>query len=637
MADDLPNLWQNLSLTEDEDIELSFQKVDLIDGVTYGKSCVLGKLLADRLVSRETICTSMMQWWRLSESLTFKVLGDNLFLIEFDDPKDKEKVMEGRPWAFEGSLFLVEDFDGTKSPSQYTFDKAAFWVRMKNMPLACMGREIGRKIGASVGEVVAVDTDARGMGWGESLRVKILLDLAKPLQRGRKINIEGIAHWITFQYEHLPKFCFQCGVIWHGKTGCSRRSFFRQQEANQYGPWLRAPSPTRLADRNNSRVPVRRGINQSTNNQTEGKYHREGRKYSSAGEREGFAGVSSGAGESNKRSWKNKNYGGKQGENPGEYGERFENYREFNEEAGNPRFGKKQNDYARKKANLGARREKESFYETLSTSPNFQKANTSNKLNTRTQGVNFEDYGNFGDSCSNKNTAKEREEKMTGETIKRPINAGDSLLTHKSSVTAHYPQKSPAGLDRNSEIRGEEKAFMEKNKPTDLFEFKSTPSWKERTDKEGNSQNRSKKSMTAREGKWTQVSPSGKWELGKGVMEGSPLHELGPNENSDTRPKSGGVYKGPKLTDLTKTFQEAQSGDGEIVSEGGGKAMATWKRKEREWTTEQEENTGRKKKENGKEVDFTNTESKGCKTVIVGKLEDGSGLAEVELQPRRPQ
>ncbi|KAB8408223.1 hypothetical protein FH972_024835 [Carpinus fangiana] len=112
---------------------------------------------------------------------------------------------------------------------------------------------------------------------------------------------------------------------------------------------------------------------------------------------------------------------------------------------------------------------------------------------------------------------------------------------------------------------------MEKNQPTDLFEFKSNPSWKERTDKEGNSQNRSKKSLTAGGGKWTQVSPSGKWELGKGDMGGSPLHELGPNENSDTRPKSGGVYKGPKLTDLTKTFQEAQSGDGEIVSEGGAR------------------------------------------------------------------
>jgi hypothetical protein len=77
--------------------------------------------------------------------------------------------------------FLVEDFDGIKSPSLFTFDKAAFWVRMINLPLACMGREIDRKIGACVGVVEVVDTDARGMGWGEFLRVKILIDLAKPL------------------------------------------------------------------------------------------------------------------------------------------------------------------------------------------------------------------------------------------------------------------------------------------------------------------------------------------------------------------------------------------------------------------------------------------------------------------------
>ena len=67
-------------------------------------------------------------------------------------------------------------------------------MRMINLPLACMGREIGRKIGASMGVVEVVDIDARGMGWGEFLQVKILLDSAKPLLRGMKINIERTAH-----------------------------------------------------------------------------------------------------------------------------------------------------------------------------------------------------------------------------------------------------------------------------------------------------------------------------------------------------------------------------------------------------------------------------------------------------------
>ena len=72
--------------------------------------------------------------------------------------------MKGRPWVFEGSLFLMEDFDGLTLPSNFTFDRETFWVRMINLPLACMGRDIGRKIGMSIGEVATVDTDAEGIG-----------------------------------------------------------------------------------------------------------------------------------------------------------------------------------------------------------------------------------------------------------------------------------------------------------------------------------------------------------------------------------------------------------------------------------------------------------------------------------------
>jgi hypothetical protein len=212
-------------------------------------ACILGKLVSDRMVSRDTLQSALMSLWKIEGNLSFKVLGDNLFLVDFSDPKDKERVLKGRPWVYEGHLFLVEDFDGITPPSQFSFDKAAFWVRMIDLPLACMCLEIGQKIGASVGEVEAVDTDAEGIGWGKYLRVKIRLDLEKPLPRGRKINIEGTATWITFQYERLPKFCFQCGAIRHGKTGCSKRTGLHQQDTNQYGSWLRAASPTRKSEK----------------------------------------------------------------------------------------------------------------------------------------------------------------------------------------------------------------------------------------------------------------------------------------------------------------------------------------------------------------------------------------------------
>jgi hypothetical protein len=50
------------------------------------------------------------------------------------------------------------------------------------------------------------------------------------------------------------KFYVQCGVIVHGKTGCSRRS------TQEYGPWLKAPSPTRRSDRNTGMLNSKRGF-----------------------------------------------------------------------------------------------------------------------------------------------------------------------------------------------------------------------------------------------------------------------------------------------------------------------------------------------------------------------------------------
>lgn len=45
----------------------------------------------------------------------------------------------------------MEDFDGLIPPTQMAFDKVAFWVRMYNLPLACMGTEIGVKLGSTAG------------------------------------------------------------------------------------------------------------------------------------------------------------------------------------------------------------------------------------------------------------------------------------------------------------------------------------------------------------------------------------------------------------------------------------------------------------------------------------------------------
>ena len=127
---------------------------------------------------------------------------------------------------------MVEDFDGRSSPTEFTFNKASFWVRMTNLPLACMGCEVSFKLGASIGMVMEVDTVKDGVGCGEFLCVKIMIGLYKPLSRGRMLKFEGNSSLIGFKYERLPKFCYHGGAICHGVEGCLKRTMMRNQEIN---------------------------------------------------------------------------------------------------------------------------------------------------------------------------------------------------------------------------------------------------------------------------------------------------------------------------------------------------------------------------------------------------------------------
>jgi hypothetical protein len=82
----------------------------------------------------------------------------------------------------------------------------------------------------------------------EYLRVRVVLDLTKPLSRGRTITLRNKTMWVPFKYEKIPKYCFKCGVIRHGTRGCVRVGVQKASSRDgeqEFGPWLRVPSPNR--------------------------------------------------------------------------------------------------------------------------------------------------------------------------------------------------------------------------------------------------------------------------------------------------------------------------------------------------------------------------------------------------------
>jgi hypothetical protein len=256
----------NFSLIDGEKEGIFIFVQDVADLQDKGTRCLVGRLRTDKKINKEAFQSLLSRLWRLVGRVSFKEIQENLWIIEFSDGVDRQRVLEGRPWSFDRYILVLNDFVGTIPPSQMEFLHSPFWVQVHDMPLICMNKEVGTKIGQSLGELVAVDVAGDGGSWERFLWLRIILDLSKPLERVRALHIQGTSCWVTFKYEKLPLFCFTCGRILHGPSGCPGRLTQHPPATDdiaQWGAWIRADEVSQFSGRGfprtSSRYPKRNG------------------------------------------------------------------------------------------------------------------------------------------------------------------------------------------------------------------------------------------------------------------------------------------------------------------------------------------------------------------------------------------
>lgn len=164
-------------------------------------------------------------------------------MVQFALHRDRSKVLEGRPWTFDQHLILMNDIDGSSQPSEIALTHSPFWVRLYNLPLDCRSKHHIGIIGGILGDVMEVEFS--GISWDKSARLKVMMDITKPLRRIVKFrNSKGQVVIIEVKYERLPIFCYVCGTIGHIERGCNKVPEEEQVVEKQWGAWLRA-SPRR--------------------------------------------------------------------------------------------------------------------------------------------------------------------------------------------------------------------------------------------------------------------------------------------------------------------------------------------------------------------------------------------------------
>jgi len=93
--------------------------------------------------------------------------------------------------------------------------------------MGLMNKSTARVIGDEVGEFLEIEADveADDIVAGRFLRLKVRLDIRKPLMRGVTVSLgEGVEdRWCPLSYEYLPEFCDCCGFIGHTDRVCKKK------------------------------------------------------------------------------------------------------------------------------------------------------------------------------------------------------------------------------------------------------------------------------------------------------------------------------------------------------------------------------------------------------------------------------
>ena len=122
-----------------------------------------------------------------------------------------------------------------------------------------MSLDVGKEIGSKLGTFLEVDRRSWQSDQAKFMRVRVELEIDKPLRRGAYIvSSEEERLWLTFKYERLPIVCFIYGKLGHDKKHCPAARDW-QTACHQYGDWLRAGWNTKTAakEKNPSKEMVR--------------------------------------------------------------------------------------------------------------------------------------------------------------------------------------------------------------------------------------------------------------------------------------------------------------------------------------------------------------------------------------------
>ncbi|KAM0922773.1 hypothetical protein ACQ4PT_005948 [Festuca glaucescens] len=201
--DDIEAMMRELGLKEDDLDDVVFEEEQPTTEVD-NRWMMLVRVNTDREFSNYWFFKNMRAAWDLAQEVKIRTLGDNLFTMKFSCLGDWDKVTQGGPWTFRGNAVLFAEYDGFTKPSTIKLNQFDIWVQIHDLPDGYKG--MVKAMASKIGEFISMEPPSVDFA-GNFFRVRVKLDVRKPLKNVASIVRGGKRELFIVKYERLPDWC----------------------------------------------------------------------------------------------------------------------------------------------------------------------------------------------------------------------------------------------------------------------------------------------------------------------------------------------------------------------------------------------------------------------------------------------
>lgn len=219
---DLNDQFAGLDIDDEENSAFVFGGEEEVEINMYGL-CIVGRFLTERKINVNEMKSKMADVWRPTMGINIKEIEQGIFLFQFYHKEDMNWVLKGGPWSFDNAMFEMAEVPKGEEPLNVPLWHVNMWMQIYELPSGFISEAMGKQLGDFFGEFLEYDNKNNTSSWREFMRIRVRLDVRKPLKRKKKImKKSGVEVMVSCKYERLGEFCFTCGMLTHTDHYCRK-------------------------------------------------------------------------------------------------------------------------------------------------------------------------------------------------------------------------------------------------------------------------------------------------------------------------------------------------------------------------------------------------------------------------------